>query len=71
MKPEKLNLWDRFFNRYREELISTYYRSFNREGYYDFYIGEYFPPCKFKIKTGVFKKIDRLTGSVTEIEKTI
>ena len=59
-EPKKLNLWDRFFNRYREEPLKEieekWYKTYQDrrlEG------SEY---IRIKLK---FKRIDRLTGSET------
>lgn len=58
MIPEKLNLWDRIFNRYRKEVMEegneswTAYRQFGGNVRYG---RDY---VKYKI-------VDRLTGSVT------
>lgn len=71
MKPEKLNLWDRFFNRYRKEFISQRYEHRYRESWYDSFGGEQYPACHYRLNIGIFKKIDRLTGSETIIEEVI
>lgn len=72
MKPEKLNLWDRFFNRYRYILVQKfterYWRDFERDMTS---IGVDYPAGWIRVNYGVFRKIDRLTGSETEVTKVI
>lgn len=68
--PEKLNLWDRFFNRYRkipiEEKTITRQWIKNYKGY-DLKGTEYTTTHTII----VYKVIDRLTGSVTITEERL
>jgi len=70
MTPEKLNLFDRFFNRYKKEIIER-----KCEIWCQKYEGSYFPLAgkniegsDYKREVVIYKIIDRLTGSET-IEK--
>jgi len=64
MEPEKLNLWDRLFNRYRRIVIKegseTWQRHYNH--------GAIVPDSKYERDYVQYKVIDRVTGSET-IEK--
>lgn len=63
---EKLNLWDRIFNRYKKVIIEEGKETWNK--YYTNYYGESvidYSYDKFFVK---YKIIDRITGS-EEIEK--
>ncbi len=57
---EKLNLWDRFFNRYKKEIIEEGSELWER-----FTNGPVAPPHKFTRRFVKYKIIDRLTGSET------
>lgn len=70
-KPEKLNLWDRFFNRYRKEIIER-----GKERWYQYYsdstfneinnrVGQQVPNSRTIKEFVKYKIIDRLTGSET------
>ena len=60
-QPEKLNLWDRFFNRYRKVIIEEGKTTWNyRSPYNGEKIGQPFNRNYVK-----YKIIDRLTGSET------
>lgn len=69
--PEKLNLWDRFFNRYSKELIGIRNERRWEGAYYDVYVSEYHNEGYYWLKYGIFKKTDRLTGSTTIVEERI
>jgi hypothetical protein len=72
MIPEKLNLWDRFFNRYTEILVKVAYEKRHVEYWHDTTsVGVDIPEHDYYIKWGTFKKIDRLTGSETMFVKAI
>ena len=69
-QPEKLNLWDRLFNRYKLEVIEEGEDSFTR--YQD--VGEQIlklPPKKFYRTFVKYRRIDRLTGSEKLIKEYI
>jgi hypothetical protein len=59
-QPEKLNLWDRFFNRYRKEIVEQ-----GRESWFRY--NPYIPLDQYKIPYErnfvKYKIIDRITGS--------
>lgn len=61
--PESLNLWDRFFNRYRKEVIRQ-----GKELWYSYQFG-YFQSYQGKIPYHrdfvEYRIIDRVTGSET------
>jgi len=59
-EPEKLNLWDRLFNRYREEPIKEISEKWYKEYHNQRLEGSEYIRIKLK-----FKRIDRLTGSET------
>jgi len=65
IQPEKLNLWDRIFNRYRTEVVEEGESqwcsrdTWGREMVNSRYVRSY-------IK---YRRIDRLTGSVVEVYK--
>ncbi len=65
MEPEKLNLWDRIFNRYRveSEKSTEHWRRWNPFDYAKKYAHYYTRDVV------TYKKIDRLTGSVVKIWK--
>lgn len=65
MQPEKLNLWDRIFNRYRIEATEGEEEWVK---YSKFDYSRRFPQT-FVRCTVNYKKIDRLTGSVVKIWK--
>jgi hypothetical protein len=73
MKSERLNLWDRFFNRYRKILIKKYIKTYWAKGEWDYFAGtyEWIPAHYYTVQYGLFKKIDRLTGSETEVTEVI
>jgi len=56
--PEKLNLWDRLFNRYRIEVHSISDETWNTNVYG-------ITTRKYHRDAVTYKKIDRLTGSET------
>lgn len=58
-QPEKLNLWDRLFNRYRREVADRGIA--NRQ--YIWWDGR--PPTQFTRPWIEYRVIDRLTGSET------
>lgn len=59
--PEKLSLWDRWFNRYREEVHQRSSEAWTRTTTYnDVPIGE---PRRFTRDWVEYRVIDRLTGS--------
>lgn len=58
--PEKLNLWDRFFNRYRKIVIEE-----GKENWYKTYNGIKIPNSDYSEDFVKYKIIDRLTGSET------
>lgn len=71
-KPEKLNLWDRFFNRYRYILVRTYQKKYWQDFEKDYTsIQQDYPAGWYYVTYGVFKKIDRLTGSETREDRVI
>ena len=59
-ESEKLNLWDRFFNRYREKPIEEISEKWYRE-----YQGKRLEGSEYIRLKLKFKRIDRLTGSET------
>lgn len=61
-QPEKLNLWDRLFNRYRKEILEEGKEKWKRWPY-----GAEVPSLSIAyVRTYVkYKVIDRLTGSET------
>jgi hypothetical protein len=61
-QPEKLNLWDRFFNRYRKEIVEEGVETWVKRPY-DCELLKY----KFNRNFVKYKIIDRVTGS-EEIE---
>lgn len=65
-QPEKLNLWDRFFNRYRKEIIKQDSERWERRPYLEYFDAN----TKFKYTRNfvTYKITDRLTGS-EKIEK--
>lgn len=59
-QPEKLNLWDRLFNRYRKEIITEGEETwFNRCG------NIRVPNSEYQRRYVKYKSIDRVTGSET------
>lgn len=58
--PEKLGLWDRFFNRYRREIIEEIH-----EPWYRTYVGYRIPNSEFTRSGVKYRVIDRVTGSET------
>ncbi len=73
MKPEKLNLWDRIFNRYRKEVVERgkekWFRNYTLS--YDNHVFGLFgkvPDSDYTREFVIYKIIDRITGSET-IEK--
>ena len=61
---EKLNLWDRFFNRYKMIIKSEGVESWCHHSY-----GVKIPYSDYSRKYVVYRKIDRLTGSEELIKK--
>lgn len=63
--PEKLNLWDRFFNRYRKEVIEqgceNWEKYVNADGFNHIYCEKEWRA--FSRNYVKYKIIDRLTGS--------
>lgn len=57
---EKLNLWDRFFNRYRQEIIEE-----GKETWFHHLDGVKLPYSEYTRSFVKYKITDRLTGSVT------
>ncbi len=72
---EKLNLWDRLFNRYKTIIESrgeeTWSKRYPNNQFYmvSGLVGKEIPNSDFKRQYVIYKKIDRLTGSET-LEKT-
>lgn len=62
--PEKLNLWDRFFNRYRKEIVSEGREEWKRHYCLITHI-MLDKPVFYNRNFVKYKKIDRLTGSET------
>jgi hypothetical protein len=60
MTAEKLNIWDRIFNRYRREIHSQGEETWNRR---DEYTGQKIPDGQFKRNYVMYKIVDRVTGS--------
>lgn len=60
--PEKLGLWDRFFNRHRKEIIEEGQESWVRYEAFDY--AKRFP-LHYTRRFVKYKIIDRLTGSET------
>ena len=58
-KPEKLNLFDRFFNRYRKE----FYQRGEENWHYHNEWGQNVPNSNYQRNWIEYKVIDRLTGS--------
>ena len=56
--PEKLNLWDRIFNRKRREIINR-----GQETWVETYNGQRLANSEFVRRWVEYKVIDRLTGS--------
>lgn len=61
MSPEKLNLWDRIFNRYRREVVEQGKETWNHYSNPNLY---WIKPRKYSRDFVKYKIIDRLTGSV-------
>lgn len=57
-EPEKLNLWDRFFNRYRRVVVDRGVESWTRYEFGD-------PHYQFARIWVEYQVIDRVTGSYT------
>ena len=57
--PEKLNLWDRFFNRYKRIPVREF-----TENWVRFYPGTYLeiPNSNYIRRVNVYHSVDRLTG---------
>lgn len=73
-QAEKLNLWDRFFNRYKTEIEWQGFRRFvNMYGYFDtgLLANSKIPNSEHDRYVIRYKKIDRLTGSETIFEKVL
>lgn len=70
MQAEKLNLWDRLFNRYRKEIVEqgeeNWDKFYGRSYYYC--AGQKIPNSTYVRNFVVYKIIDRLTGS-EELQK--
>lgn len=68
-QPEKLNLWDRVFNRTRREIVEegkeTWHARFPANHWYE---GQIIPNSNYTRSFIKYKIIDRVTGSET-IEK--
>lgn len=61
--PEKLNLWDRFFNRYRREFLARGNETWQRTPTYNgLAVGD---TREYSRDWVEYRKIDRLTGSET------
>lgn len=60
---EKLGLWDRFFNRYRKEILQR-----GEENFSNYFHGNRIPNSTHAREFVVYKIIDRMTGSET-VEK--
>ena len=58
--PEKLSLWDRFFNRYRKTIHNR-----GTEEWYESSFGVKIPRSEFKRSFVEYLVVDRLTGSET------
>ena len=71
MNIEKIGLWDRFFNRYRKEVIKqgveTWHKSYGA-GAYPAIMGQAIPNSGFDRDFVIYRIIDRVTGS-EEIKK--
>ncbi len=63
--PEKLNLWDRLFNRYRTEILEEGTENWS---YYPYGMQVSTYKVEYSRRFVKYKRIDRLTGSET-IEK--
>lgn len=70
MNKENLNWFDRFFNRYRKEIIEegveTWFKLY--PSYYSSVVGQKIPNSEYERCFVKYKIIDRLTGS-EKIEK--
>ena len=65
-KKEKLNLWDRFFNRYKKEIHNRGHETWVKQypaGYW--YAGQNIPNSEFKRHFIEYIITDRVTGSQT------
>lgn len=60
---EKLNLWDRFFNRYKQEIVKQGVETWTKRKSYD-----WSQTWDYERHFVIYKIIDRVTGSET-IEK--
>lgn len=58
--PEKLNLWDRVFNRYRKEVIEE-----TTEIWHETYKSKKLVGSEYKRRIIKYRVIDRVTGSET------
>ena len=63
--PEKLNIFDRFFNRYRKEIVKIEQEPFNKFYNTGPLIGQRVPNSTFYRDCVTYKTIDRITGSET------
>lgn len=59
-QPERLTLWDRFFNRRRREIMEE-----TEETWFQTYEGKRLQGTEFTRKKVKYKVIDRVTGSET------
>jgi hypothetical protein len=62
---EKLNLWDRIFNRYKTVLVKT----FNERWVSWEKVGWYTEKIPYGRDVALYHKVDRLTGNVVKIWK--
>lgn len=61
---EKLNLWDRFFNRYKLVFIER-----KTERWFQTYDSIRIPNSEFKKEFVIYHKVDRLTGAFEIVKK--
>ena len=62
-QPEKLNLWDRFFNRYRKVIVEEGVEDWVKTKWFKFWDGLRKIETPISRKFVKYKIIDRLTGS--------